>query len=78
MFQEQDDSKEFKYAIRRIVRSLGSSQTSSRIGFYTTLTVFLVMYPEMSIEKLLSVMNDELRPVSSNSKSVREQNLISQ
>ena len=65
---EQDDSKEFKYAIRRLVRSLGSSQTSSRIGFYTTLTVFLVMYPEMSIEKLLSVMNDELHPVNSNSK----------
>ncbi|KZC14630.1 PREDICTED: DNA polymerase V [Dufourea novaeangliae] len=63
------NSKEFKYAIRRLIRGLGASKTSSRIGFYTTLTVFLIMYPEMSIEELLSIVDSELHPVSSNPKS---------
>ncbi|XP_031845505.1 MYB binding protein 1a [Nomia melanderi] len=64
----ESDSKEFKYAIRRLIRGLGASKTSSRIGFYTTLTVFLIMYPEMSIEDILSIVDSELQPVSSNNK----------
>ncbi|XP_076236733.1 MYB binding protein 1a [Calliopsis andreniformis] len=62
---EQDDSKEFNFAIKRLIRGLGASKTSSRMGFYTTLTVFLIMYPEMSIDELLSIMDSELRPANS-------------
>ncbi|OAD61876.1 Myb-binding protein 1A [Eufriesea mexicana] len=64
-----NDSQEFKYAIKRLIRSLGSSKTTSRIGFYTTLTVYLIMNPETSIEQFLSIVNSELHPVNSNSKS---------
>ncbi|XP_017763658.1 PREDICTED: myb-binding protein 1A [Eufriesea mexicana] len=66
---EHSDSQEFKYAIKRLIRSLGSSKTTSRIGFYTTLTVYLIMNPETSIEQFLSIVNSELHPVNSNSKS---------
>ncbi|XP_076642327.1 MYB binding protein 1a [Halictus rubicundus] len=64
----QNDSKEFKYAIRRLIRGLGASKTSSRLGFYTTLTVFLIMHPEMSIEDIVSIVDSELHPVNSNNK----------
>ncbi|PBC32395.1 Myb-bindingA [Apis cerana cerana] len=66
---ENNDTQEFKYAIKRLIRSLGSSKTTSRIGFYTTLTVFLITNPKMSIEKFLSIVNNELHPVNSNAKS---------
>ncbi|XP_076618481.1 MYB binding protein 1a isoform X1 [Colletes latitarsis] len=65
---EQNDSKEFKYAIKRLIQGLGSSKTSSRVGFYTTLTVFLVMYSKVSIEEFLSIVDNELHPVNSNNK----------
>lgn len=66
---ENNDTQEFKYAIKRLIRSLGSSKTTSRIGFYTTLTVFLMINPKMSIENFLSIVNNELHPVNSNAKS---------
>ncbi|CAK9816347.1 Myb-binding protein 1A [Anthophora quadrimaculata] len=66
---EKYDSNEFKYAMKRLIRSLGSSKTTSKIGFYTTLTVFLIMHPELPIEKFLFILNSELLPMSSNSKS---------
>ncbi|XP_068980107.1 myb-binding protein 1A [Bombus flavifrons] len=66
---EHNDSQEFKYAMKRLIRSLGSSKTSSRIGFYTTLTGFLTMNPDTSIENFLSIVDNELHPVNSNSKS---------
>lgn len=58
--------------MKRLIRSLGSSKTSSRIGFYTTLTGFLTMNPDTSIENFLSIVDNELHPVNSNSKSVRK------
>lgn len=57
--------------MKRLIRSLGSSKTTSRIGFYTTLTVFLTMNSEISVENFLSLIDNELHPVNSNSKSVR-------
>lgn len=78
IFQEQNDSKEFKYAIKRLIRSLGSSKITSRIGFYTTLTVFLIMHPEQPIDNFLSIVDNELHPVNSNSKSVRKLILVTQ
>lgn len=68
--QDQDD-KELNYALVRMVRSLGSSMTFTRRGFYSTLTVFLMMHPDTSVEKLLSIMNTQLHPAGSNPKSVR-------
>ncbi|XP_054014556.1 myb-binding protein 1A-like [Hylaeus anthracinus] len=65
---EQNGNKEFKYAIKRLIRGLGASKTSSRIGFYTTLTVFLKMHSEISVEELLSIIDSELHPVNSNNK----------
>lgn len=52
------------------MRSLGSSQTLTRKGNYTALTVFLMMHPETSIEKLLSITNTQLHPIGKNTKSV--------
>lgn len=58
--------------MKRLVRSLGSSKTTSRVGFYATLTAFLLMHPELSIDKFLSIVDNELHPANSNSKSVRK------
>ncbi|KAK9297581.1 hypothetical protein QLX08_008798 [Tetragonisca angustula] len=66
---EHNESQEFKYAMKRLIRSLGSSKTTSRTGFYTTLTVFLTMNSEMSVEKFLSLINTELQPGNNCSKS---------
>ncbi|KAL6259582.1 hypothetical protein P5V15_009499 [Pogonomyrmex californicus] len=63
------DGEELNYALVRLVRSLGSSMTFTRRGVYSTLTVFLMMHPETSIEKLLSIMNTQLHPAGSNPKS---------
>lgn len=52
------------------MRSLGSSQTITRKGNYSTLTVFLMMHPETSIDKLLSLTNTQLHPIGKNPKSV--------
>ncbi|KAG7212195.1 hypothetical protein KM043_012535 [Ampulex compressa] len=65
---DQIDSKELKYAITRIIRSLGSSKMYFKKGCYTTLTVFLTMHPETQIDTVLSVMDKELHPVGSNNK----------
>ncbi|XP_011257399.1 DNA polymerase V [Camponotus floridanus] len=68
-YNTDQDDKELKYALNRLVRSLGSSQTLARKGNYTTLTVFLMMHPETSIEKLLSITNTQLHPIGKNTKS---------
>ncbi|XP_071636162.1 myb-binding protein 1A [Temnothorax longispinosus] len=65
---DQDD-KELNYALVRLVRSLGSSMTVTRRGFYSTLTVYLMMHPDTPVEKLLSIMNSQLHPAGSNPKS---------
>lgn len=70
MYLQDHDDKELNYALVRLVRSLGSSQTVARKGNYSTLTVFLMMHPEISIEKLLSITNTQLQPIGKNSKSV--------
>ncbi|KAF3421961.1 LOW QUALITY PROTEIN: hypothetical protein E2986_00122 [Frieseomelitta varia] len=66
---EHNESQEFKYAMKRLIRSLGSSKTTSRMGFYTTLTVYLTMNSEMSVEKFLSLIDNELQPANNYSKS---------
>lgn len=68
--QDQND-KELDLALVKMIARLGSSMTSTRTGFYSTLTVFLMMHPDTSVEKLLSMMNTQLRPAGSNLKSVR-------
>lgn len=68
--QAIDDNKELNYALTRLVRSLGSTTVLARKGFYTTLTAFLTLHPETSIEKLLSIMNIQLHMEQSNTKSV--------
>ncbi|XP_017879918.1 myb-binding protein 1A-like protein [Ceratina calcarata] len=65
---EQDDNQEFEYGMKRLIRSLGGSKTT-RIGSYTTLATFLMLNPEISIKKFISIVNTELHPVNSNSKS---------
>lgn len=70
LFAQNEDNSELNHALIRLVRSLGSSNTFIRRGFYSTFTVFLTMHPETSIEKLLSIMNTQLNPSCSNLKSV--------
>ncbi|KYN40609.1 Myb-binding protein 1A [Trachymyrmex septentrionalis] len=65
---DQND-KELDLALVKMVTRLGSSLTSTRTGFYSTLTVFLMTHPDTSVEKLLSIMNTQLRPAGSNLKS---------
>lgn len=69
--QNQDDNKEFDFALVRLVRGLGGSNLFGRKGFYSTLTSLLILHLETSVEKLLSLMNTQLHPAGSNSKSVR-------
>ncbi|KAG5310642.1 DPO5 polymerase, partial [Acromyrmex insinuator] len=65
---DQND-KELDLALVKMVARLGSSLTSTRTGFYSTLTVFLMTHPDTSVEKLLSIMNTQLHPAGSNLKS---------
>lgn len=62
------DDKEFNHALVSLVRRLGSSMTVTRTSFYSTLTVFLMMHPDTSVERLLSIMNTQLSPAGSNPK----------
>jgi len=71
LFVQNEDDNELNHALIRLVRGLGSSNTFNRREFYSTFTVFLMMHPETSIEKLLSIMNTQLHPSGSNPKSVR-------
>ncbi|EZA51443.1 Myb-binding protein 1A [Ooceraea biroi] len=65
----KEDNKELNYALIRLIRSLGSTTVHARRGFYSTLTTFLTMHPEISVEKLLSTMNTQLSTAGSNAKS---------
>ncbi|XP_043272424.1 myb-binding protein 1A [Venturia canescens] len=66
---EETESKELNYALTRLVRGLGSSRTLSRKGFYTTLTAYLQTNSDTCMDDLLKIMETELRPVNSNTKS---------
>ncbi|XP_066597439.1 myb-binding protein 1A [Prorops nasuta] len=66
---EAELNKELKYALTRIIRSLGSSKLFSKKGHYVTLTGFLTLYPMFPVEKILTIMDEELHPVNSNPKS---------
>ncbi|XP_014470444.1 PREDICTED: DNA polymerase V-like [Dinoponera quadriceps] len=66
----QNGNRDLNYALTRLVRSLGSSTVFARRGFYSTLTIFLKLtHHENPIEKLLSIMNTQLHPASSNPKN---------
>ncbi|KAL2737232.1 myb-binding protein 1A-like protein [Vespula maculifrons] len=63
------DNKEHKYAMTRLIRGLGSSKLYAKKGFYSTLTTFLTMHPNTSVDTILVTMDTELHPVNSNTKS---------
>lgn len=54
----------------RLIRGLGSSKLYAKKGFYSTLTTYLTMHPDTSIDTILVTMDTELHPVNSNAKSV--------
>lgn len=54
----------------RLIRGLGSSKLYAKKGFYSTLTTFLTMHPNTSVDTILVTMDTELHPVNSNTKSV--------
>lgn len=64
-----NDNKECKYAIIRLIRGLGSSKLYAKKGFYSTLTTFLIINPDVSIDTIITTMDTELHPVNSNAKS---------
>ncbi|XP_011495730.1 PREDICTED: DNA polymerase V [Ceratosolen solmsi marchali] len=67
--QENGESKEFNHILNRLVRGLGSNKISSRKGFYCTLTVYLLLNPSTKIDKIISIMDNELKTSASSSKS---------
>ncbi|XP_001603225.1 myb-binding protein 1A [Nasonia vitripennis] len=66
--QENGESKELNHVLNRLVRGLGSSKVSSRKGFYSTLTVYLALNPDVTLERIFGIMDNELKTSSSNSK----------
>ncbi|XP_015174164.1 PREDICTED: myb-binding protein 1A-like protein [Polistes dominula] len=64
-----NDNKEYKYAMTRLIRGLGSSKLYAKKGFYSTLTTFLIIHSDVSIDTILTTMDTELHPVNSNAKS---------
>lgn len=54
-------SKEYEYTLKRLIRGLGASTSSSRSGFYSTFIAFLCANDEnVSIKDIFDVMQKEL------------------
>ncbi|XP_014218699.1 myb-binding protein 1A-like protein [Copidosoma floridanum] len=66
--ENNEESKEFYYALNRLVRGLGSSKVNARKGFYATLTVLLKMNPTITVDQIFSAMDKELVATGSSSK----------
>ncbi|XP_015606625.1 DNA polymerase V [Cephus cinctus] len=66
---EEDKVKELKYALKRLVRGLGSSREFARKGFYSAFTVYLSMNSDIEVSKIMEIVESELSTVNSNTKS---------
>lgn len=60
---------ELKYALKRLIRGLGSSKASTRTGYYSAL-VALITAADVSLTQILDIIHEELLTSGSNSKSV--------
>ncbi|KAF5294318.1 hypothetical protein FQR65_LT10771 [Abscondita terminalis] len=60
---------EVQYALKRIVRGLGGSKNSTRIGFYSTFVALLHAFPFLTLEEILSSVQKHLQVEGGNSKS---------
>lgn len=61
---------EVKYALKRLIRGLGSSNANTRSGFYSTLVALLKTDEELDIQEIFDIINEELHTSSTNSKGV--------
>lgn len=59
-----------KYALKRLIRGLGTSNINARAGFYAALVALLTSNAELSLNQLFDIVNTELQTSGSNSKSV--------
>ncbi|XP_065171118.1 myb-binding protein 1A [Atheta coriaria] len=67
--KNSENDEELQYAIGRLVRGVGSGKVNSRIGFYTTLNVFLRTSNKFDINNILDVIHKELKTSGQNLKS---------
>lgn len=61
---------ELKYAVSRLIRGLGASKDSSKIGFYTVLVALFNSVEDISVSDVFEHVKKELHSSGSNSKSV--------
>ncbi|XP_034946245.1 myb-binding protein 1A [Chelonus insularis] len=63
------NSKNHRYSLKRLIRGLGSSQMTSKKGFYISFTAYLTLHSDANIDNLLQIVETELKPSNSFSKS---------
>ncbi|XP_017777621.1 PREDICTED: myb-binding protein 1A-like protein [Nicrophorus vespilloides] len=63
--KEENDSK---YALNRLIRGLGATKNTARIGFYTALTT-LLQTVEFNVEEILEISDKQIKNNANNSKS---------
>ncbi|XP_044764201.1 rDNA transcriptional regulator pol5 [Coccinella septempunctata] len=68
LIENQENETEYKYALGRLIRGLGSSTVSARCGFYSTFMPLLNL-SDVSVEQIFEVVEKELHKGKSNSKS---------
>lgn len=61
---------EVKYALKRLIRGLGSSNANTRSGYYSTLVALLNIDEELNIQQIFDIINEELHTSSTTSKGV--------
>lgn len=68
LIENQKNETEFKYALGRIIRGLGSSTVSAKSGFYATLMP-LINFSDITVEQIFEFVEKELHTGTGNSKS---------
>ncbi|KAK4878296.1 hypothetical protein RN001_010802 [Aquatica leii] len=68
-FNNNQNNDEVQYALKRIIRGLGGSKTSTRIGFYSTFVALLHTCPYLALDEVLKCIRKQLQIEGGNSKS---------
>ncbi|XP_060533995.1 uncharacterized protein LOC132706596 [Cylas formicarius] len=67
--EDAKDGREINYALKRLIRGLGASTSTARIGYFTTLTVWLNLLDNVDIQTILQFVESELHKSGKNSDS---------
>ncbi|RVE50248.1 hypothetical protein evm_005083 [Chilo suppressalis] len=65
-----EDSKDFKYALKRLIRSLGANIPDIRTGYFATLVTLLTRIKSVTITQLLQLVKKELHANNSSKSEV--------